>query len=113
MKLTPEKIAEHYDWLLQTVPFRDQKMPDRNRMVFKTTKDKRKRGYFRPLSSGWVIAISEDNHRTQAEVQATVAHEMIHANIEMILPSAPHHGAWFQEMADEICEYFGFDREKF
>lgn len=113
MKLTPEKLAEHYDWLRQTIAFRDLKFPARERMVFKTTKDKRKRGYFRPLSSGWVIAISEEHNKTQEDVQKVMAHEMIHAHLEMVCPDAPHHGKEFQECADRVCNYLGFDRERF
>ena len=113
MKLTPEKLAEHYDRLRQTIAFRDLKFPARNCMVFKITRDKRKRGYFRALSSGWVIAISEEHNKTQAEVEKVMAHEMIHACLEMVCPDAAHHGKEFQECADRVCNYLGFDREKF
>ena len=113
MKLTPEKLAEHYDRLRQTVAFRDLKFPPRERMIFKITRDKKKRGYFRPLSSGWVIAISEEHNKTEGEVQRVMAHEMVHAHLEMVCPDAPHHGKEFQESADEVCRYFSFDREEF
>ena len=113
MKLTPEILAEHYDWLRSVKPFCDWKMPARHRMMFRITKNKNRRGYFRPLEKHWVIAISEENNKSVGEVQLTMAHEMIHAHIEMRQPRAPHHGELFQECAKIVCDWFGFDREKF
>lgn len=113
MKLTPEKLAEHYDWLRQTLAFRDLKFPPRERMIFKTTRDKKKRGYFRSLSNGWAIAISEEHNKTHGEVQKVMAHEMIHAHLEMICPDAAHHGKEFQECADRVCKHLKFNREEF
>lgn len=113
MKLTPEIIAEHYDILRLANPFKRLKLPARRTMQFRVTKNKRYRGYFRGLKSGYVIAISEEHNATGLDVQRTMAHEMIHAHLEMICPDAPHHGKEFQKLADKVCECFGYDRRTF
>lgn len=113
MKLTPEKLAKIYDKLARCSPFSQWNMPPRGLMVFKITKSKKRRGYFRPLYNGMVISISEEHNTTRRQVEATMAHEMIHAHLEMVSPDGPHHGREFQARADEVCEQLHFRRKWF
>ena len=112
MKLTPEKLAKVYDKLAQRPPFSGWEMPPRELMVFKITRNKKRLGYFRPLNDSMVISISE-KHNTARRVQATMAHEMIHAHLEMVSPYGPHHGPEFQACADAVCEQLHFRRKGF
>ena len=113
MKLTPEILAKVYDRLAKSPPFSGWEMPPRELMVFKITKNKKRRGYFRPLNSGIVISISEKYNTTRRQVEATMAHEMIHAHLEMVSPDGPHHGHEFQACADLVCERLHFRRKGF
>ena len=109
MKLDPEELAKMYDALSKRPVFRRWIMPPRREMVFRITHDKNKKGYFRRLTRGYVIAISEQHHNTAKEVEVTMAHEMIHAYLEMVRPDAKPHGHEFQSLAYEICKSAGYD----
>lgn len=113
MKLTPEIMADHYAFLAKCVPFRDAGVPPVSQITFKTTKNKKYRGYFRALEKGFTIAISEEHNRHVGEVQKTMAHEMVHAHQQLKCPNSRHHGKEFKRLADAVCKYFCWGKEEF
>lgn len=113
MKLDPEYLAAVYSRLRRGPVFRGLKLPPRGAMVFRATQNKKHAGYFRRLTRGWAIAISEQHNATDKEVEATMAHEMIHAHLHLSNPQARHHGPEFQRLADKVCARLGYDRRTF
>lgn len=110
VEVTPEIIAGVYDVLRKASPFRSWKMPRRDSMVFKITRRKDWRGYFCALKSGNVIAVSDRHIRSWLELEAVIAHEMLHAHMNTVCPHEPHHGVVFQKKANVVCSRLELDR---
>lgn len=113
MKLSPKDLAEMYDRLRRGPIFYRLKFPPRRFMGFRVTRNKKRAGYFRGLTNGWLIAISEQHHDTAQEAEATMAHEMVHAHLQFTNPGGDPHGPEFQRLADRVCARLGYDRSTF
>lgn len=115
LHLTHAMLAQAYELLRATPPFRGWKLPPAEEVEFHVTASVADHADYCNLQDGrHRIRVSYKRHKTLRSLIETMAHEMIHMRERQLkLRWDVAHGATFQRLADRICALHGFDRGSF
>ena len=111
LKLTIKQLRVGYDYLCATVPM-FKSMPPESRICFKITNATMTCGMYEPDPHR--IAVSRKTNANHTSVLQTLAHEMLHAHLEIKGRGGHenHNGDW-SKYAALVCDTFGWKYEDF
>lgn len=110
--LTPDMMAQAYEYLRVTRPISAWRLPPADEVEFHVTKHREIIGDHNLVDSKHVIRVSAANVGTTEALMRVMAHEMIHAHCDRRGVRGAHPRE-FQEAADKVCRFHGFDRKAF
>jgi hypothetical protein len=116
IRLTPDLLELSYDRLCHTAPFDRWNLPAGEDVDFKVTRSDTARGdyYWCPKRDRHVIRISARCIGTLANLDETMAHEMIHLHQKASgTETSAQHNAAFRKFADRVCRAHKFDPKAF
>jgi hypothetical protein len=116
--LTPQIIAQAYELLRLTPPFRQWKLPSSADVSFVVSRHRMTIGYHRGLRRKikWhEIGISSNRVGHTSTLLRTVAHEMIHQHQQRARTETANteHNAEFLRLAKRVCKVHGWDEKEF
>lgn len=117
LPLTPETLAAAYDYLKSTPPFNKWNLPESEDVKFRVGKQRREFASYRWNGNVHEITMSSHGIGQTATLFPTLAHEMVHMDLEeMSMDSrgtrATHNGA-FRIRAAQVCKIHGWDLKAF
>lgn len=118
MHLTPDILADAYELLRATPPFKRWKLPHADDVEFHVIK---KPG---PLLADYMWGLYSDGRRTHrirvtalnktlTSVLASMAHEMVHMRQRFMGTDYTSHGRVFRKLAAQVCRLHGYKVEEF
>lgn len=113
LHLTPEMMAQTYELLRATPPFRGWKLPAADDVEFHVTRHTDRHGDCVDAGHAHVIRCSANKHGSLASLIITMAHEMCHVRQSKLAPRERDHGTAFKRMARSVCRIHGFDPKVF
>jgi hypothetical protein len=115
LKLTPQMLVGAYEYLRESPPFRQWRLPDSDQVSFRILGVKDRFGHFRGRhrrardADGFSeIAISAHLVDSTELLMATMAHEMIHLYQDETGAARGHHNPQFRRLAKRVCAAHGF-----
>ncbi len=112
LPLTKELLRATYEYLRQTPPFKNWKLPPGEIVVFKVTRNASVEGDHMLRNGVHTIRCSSKKTGTTYVLLQLMAHEMCHAKCDRD-GARSEHGAAFKRAARSVCRYHGFDEANF
>ena len=106
--MTPDTLRACYNFLAETLPFRNWNLPDGDDVEFRVVRDPTVFGWYIRENGKHIIGVSRMFKHTDTLVQ-TMAHEMVHLHEHNSGPCGKGHSRAFRKWADQVCKHHGFD----
>lgn len=111
--MTPDVLRACYNFLSETLPFRNWNLPDGDDVEFVVVRDPSLFGWYSPINGRHRIGISETTVGHTDTLIRTMAHEMVHVHEHCSGPCRDGHSRAFRKWAALVCKHHGFDPRAF
>ncbi len=112
LPLTPKLLRVSYEFLRETPPFRNWRLPEGAEVKFHVTRNRLVQGDHRMENGLHIIRISSAKIGNTHTLLEVMAHEMVHAACDRD-GARSEHGRDFHRRARLVCKYHGFDSKSF
>ncbi len=117
MQITPEMMRGAYEYLRQTPPFNQWKLPPGREVKFFVMKTKRYQALYSRYrhTNQHLIEVSGTRCSHTITLINLISHEMIHMYqaLKGTEPPVAQHNAEYYELTKLVCEEHGFDPKNF